>query len=111
MKKRIIKSGSIALAITTLMCLVNWVLGKTYEKIIGIKIWGGDVADTYGFGVKLQKLYPEYHVDNPIDPHITVSIAPINFILTVITLSIVVYFIYLITEKRKNRSSEKMDKV
>lgn len=102
MKKRIIKSGSIALAITTLMCLVNYILGKTYEKIIGIKIWGGDVADTYGFGVKLQKLYPEYHVDNPINPNITVSVAPINFILTVITLGVVMYFIYLIAEMRKN---------
>ncbi len=83
------------------MCLVNYILGKIYEKIIGFKIWGGDVAYTYGFGVVLEKLYPEYHVDNPIDPHITVSVAPINFILTVIALSVVVYFICLIVERRK----------
>ncbi|MBQ4523235.1 MAG: hypothetical protein IJA10_09825 [Lachnospiraceae bacterium] len=92
-KKRIIKAGSIALGITTLMGIINYILGTMFEKIIGIRFRGGEVSNTYGFGIELEKLYPEYSIANPIESHITIHVAPINFILTVVMLSVVIYFI------------------
>ena len=55
MKKRIIKAGSISLGITTLMGVINYTLGTKLEKIIGLKFTGGEITNTYGFGIELQK--------------------------------------------------------
>lgn len=103
MKKRIIKAVSIALGITTLMGGVNWILGTIFETIIGIRLWGGDVSYTYGFGIALQKLFPEYSINNPIESQVTIHIAPVNFILTVVVLSIGIYLICLIAQKCRKR--------
>ena len=100
-KKRMIKAGSISLGITTLMGVINYILGTKLEKIIGFKFTGGEITNTYGFGIELTKTYPEYMVDNPIESQITVHMAPMNFLLTVLVLGIIVYLICFILEKRK----------
>ncbi|MBE5953621.1 MAG: hypothetical protein E7257_05625 [Lachnospiraceae bacterium] len=100
-KKRMIKAGSIALGITTLMGIINYILGTIFEKIIGIKFWGGEMSSTYGFGIELFKSYPLYSVDNPIESNVAIHIAPVNFVLTVVMLSIVIYLICLFMEKNK----------
>ncbi len=103
MKKRIIKSGSIALGITTLMGIINYILGTMFEMIIGIKLWGGEISNTYGFGIELSKFYPLSPADNPIESQVSISIAPINFVLTVVVIGIVSYLICVLVERRKNR--------
>lgn len=103
MKKMIIKAGSIAFFITTIMGIVNYVLGVMMDKIIGIEFSGGEVLITYGFGIRLQKTYAEYSVYNPIESKITVDIAPVNYVLTVVVLGIVIYFISFIFNKCKKR--------
>ena len=100
-KKRMIKAGSISLGVATLMGIINYILGTMFEKIIGLRFWGGDASFTYGFGIELVKVYPESHIDNPIAPWVEIHIEPINFILTVVVLSIVIYFICLLVEKCK----------
>ena len=102
-KKRIIKTGSISLGITILMGVINYILGTKLEKIIGLKFTSGEITNTYGFGIELQKSYPEYMVDNPIESQIIVNIAPINFLLTVLVFGIVVYLICVIIEKRNEK--------
>ena len=52
MKKQIMKAGSISLGITTLMGIINYILGTMFGKIIGFKFWGGDASFTYGFSEK-----------------------------------------------------------
>lgn len=102
-KKRIIKTGSISLGITILMGVINYILGTKLEKIIGLKFTSGEITNTYGFCIELQKSYPEYMVDNPIESQIIVNIAPINFLLTVLVFGIVVYLICVIIEKRNEK--------
>ncbi len=104
MKKRTIRAGCIALGITTLMGIINFILGTLFEKIIGIKFWGGEASVTYGFGIELLELYPLSLADNPIESHVSIHIAPINFLLTVVVFGIVIYFICFILDKcKKNR--------
>lgn len=100
-KKRIMKAGSISLGITTLMGVINYILGTKLEKIIGFKFTGGEITNTYGFGIGLKKTYPEYMVDNPIESQITIHIAPMNFLLTVLVLGMIICLIYFIADKRK----------
>ena len=94
MKKRIIKAGSIAFGITTLMGIINYILGTMFEIIIGIRFWGGEMSCTYGFGIELFKSYPLSSIDNPIESNVTIHIAPVNYVLTIVMLTIVIYLIY-----------------
>ena len=85
------------------MGVINYILGTKLEKIIGLKFTSGEITNTYGFCIELQKSYPEYMVDNPIESQIIVNIAPINFLLTVLVFGIVVYLICVIIEKRNEK--------
>ena len=37
------------------MGVINYTLGTKLEKIIGLKFTGGEITNTYGFGIELQK--------------------------------------------------------
>ena len=99
MKKLVIKSGIIALGINTLMAIVNCILGKTAEKIIGMTSWGGEISKTYGFGISLTKSYPLCTPEEQIDYPAIVGFAPLNFILTVAVLFIICFIICLVIDK------------
>ncbi len=99
MKIRIKILGIIALIITLVMGCVNWIMGKTIQKIIGITFWGGDVSFSYGFGVLLEIGWPLYSLDNPIDCEVMLKIAPINFVLTVMGIWILSYLVCWIYRK------------
>lgn len=101
MKKCLIKSGIIALGITTVMAIVNCILGKTTEEIIGIKSWGGEISKTYGFGISLTESYPLCTPEEQIDYPAIIGFAPLNFILTVLALFIVCFGICFIIGKCK----------
>ena len=107
MKKCLIKSGIIALGITTFMAIVNCILGKTTEKIIGIKYWGGEISKTYGFGISLTKSYPLCTPETQIDYPAIIGFAPLNFILTVLVLFVICFIICLIIGKCKKRKQSK----
>lgn len=106
MKKRIIKAGSIAFGITTLMGIINYILGTMFETIIGITFWGGETSSTYGFGIELLKSYPLCSSDNPIEYNDIIYIAPVNYVLTIVMLTIVIYLILFIVNKCKNRKKK-----
>lgn len=103
MKKSLIKSEIIAVGITTLMAIVNCILGKTTEKIIGIKYWGGEISKTYGFGISLTKSYPLSTPEEQIDYPAIIGFAPLNFILTVLVLFIICFIICFIIDRCKKR--------
>ncbi len=107
MKKRLIKSGIIAVGITTFMAIVNCILGKTTEKIIGMKYWGGEISKTYGFGISLTKSYPLSTPEEQIDYPARIGFAPLNFILTVLALFIICFIICFIIDKCKKRKQPK----
>ncbi len=107
MKNRMIKSGSIALGITILMGIVNYILGTMFKMIIGIKFWGGEVSSTYGFGIEFTRFYPESYEGETIASHAEIHFAPINFGLTVLGLWIVIFLICSIAEKRKKWDEQK----
>ena len=75
------------------MAIVNCILGKTTEKIIGIKHWGGEISQTYGFGISLTKFYPLSTPEEQIDYPARVGFAPLNFILTVLVLFAICFII------------------
>ncbi len=103
MKKSIIKSGIIALGITTVMAIVNYILGICFNTIIGIKFWGGEYSCTYGFGILLERFYPLTTADDPVKSYTSVGFAPLNFLLTVVALFIICFIICFIIDKCKKR--------
>ena len=107
MKKRLIKSGIVALGITTVMAVINFILGICFKTIIGIKIWGGEYSGTYGFGILLNKFYPLTTPDAPVKSYTSIEFAPVNFILTIILLFVVCYLIYFVSEKRRSKKTAK----
>ena len=107
MKKRLIKSGIIALGITTVMAVINFILGICFKTIIGIKFWGGEYSGTYGFGILLNKFYPLTTADDPVQSYTSIAFAPLNFILTVVLLFIVCYLVGFFAEKQRNKKIAK----
>lgn len=103
MKKSLIKSGIVALGITTVMAIVNYILGTCFKTIIGIKFWGGEYSGTYGFGILLERFYPLTTADDPVKSYTSVGFAPLNFILTVVALFIICFIICFIINKYKKR--------
>jgi hypothetical protein len=49
MKKVILKSAVIAMVVTILICVMNWLIAAISGKSIGITIWGGEYSARYGF--------------------------------------------------------------
>ena len=103
MADRTFKLGVYATAITLIMTIVNYILGHTYEKIIGITVWGGEMKQTFGFGIKLMTLYPECRVDDPIKSQTIISISPILFVLSVLALWVLLCIVFWIIDKIKGK--------
>lgn len=106
MEIRTKRLGICATAITLIWTIVNYILGHTYGKIIGITDWGGDAKFTYGFGVVLTKLCPLRHEDDPVKTVIIVRISPMLFVLTVLVLWVLFYTLFWIVDKIKSKKAK-----
>lgn len=101
MKNKINKSGICATVITLILGTLNYILGHACGKIIGITSWGGDVKQTYGFGVVLTKLYPERSVNDPSSGTVIVGTSVPLFLISILALWIVLFIVFLIIDKIK----------
>ena len=98
MKRKLILSCSIALAMTTVMAVVNLILGSLFDVIIGKTYIGGEVTVSYGFGIKLIRFYPMTTIDSPIQNSTSLQLAAGDFLITAGVLAIICFVIYSIAE-------------
>lgn len=82
MKNKGRKSGVIGAAVAVVLCIANWLFGRTTGHILGLAFWGGEVCTYMGLGVMLNRFYPLYHVDNPVDVSWEVHFDIISFTVT-----------------------------
>jgi heme/copper-type cytochrome/quinol oxidase subunit 3 len=102
-KRRIKKAGLISLIISTILMFANFLLGKLAGNILGIILWGGEMSDTIGFGVRLFKTYPMSAIDEPVVSSSSLYFEPISFIITVLLIMVIAYPICCSIEKRKKK--------
>jgi len=102
-KRRIKKAGLISLIISTILMFANFLLGKLVGNILGIILWGGEMSDTIGFGIRLFKTYPMSSIDEPVVSSSSLYFEPISFIITVLLVMLIVYPICCSREKRKKK--------
>ena len=107
MKNKINKSGMCAAAITLILGTLNYILGHVCGKIIGITSWGGDVKQTYGFGVVLTKHYPEHSINDPSSGTTIVGTSVPLFLVSILALWIVLFMCFLIIDKIKAKKVSK----
>ncbi len=84
MTKKKSHSGLIGTATAVVLCIVNWIIGAKTGYILGLSFWGGEVCICMGLGVMLNRFYPLYHVDNPIEVSWEVGFDFISFIVTLL---------------------------
>ena len=106
MEIRTKRLGICATAITLIWTIVNYILGHTYGKIIGITDWGGDVSYTFGIGIVLKKTWPLSSIDNPIESTTKVVISPLFFCVTALLLWILLFTIFWVIDKIKSKKAK-----
>ncbi len=100
MKKVILKSAVIAMVVTILLCVMNWLIAAISGKPIGITIWGGEYSARYGFGVLLETFYPLTTVDTPIQSTSNISFDPVSFLVTILIVFVVSMVVGTILRKK-----------
>ena len=106
METRTKRLGICAVAITLVWTIVNYILGHTYGKIIGITDGGGEVSFTFGFGIVLKKTWPLSSIDNPIESTTKVVISPLFFCVTALLLWILLFTIFWVIDKIRGKKAK-----
>lgn len=100
MKRRVILSSIISIIVTAILCGINWLNVAITGNIFGIEFSGGEYIQWRGLGVVKEKVYPLYHIDNPIESAPSYAIDPISLIGTLIIVFLIIFMIMLVCKKK-----------
>ncbi len=108
MKKVIISSIIIALVLTIVCGLVNYICATFLGFApLSVEISGGDCIEYIGFGVNFLKLFPLSVEGTSGDTVTKVNLDFISFIISFVIIFAVVFIISLIIYKSKNKKATK----